>query len=927
MSSFTSFFRRVGTAFMLWLSFATAIVYAQNLSFHIDAPKGIDYDFLRQDIGDRNTGQLKITFSNREDFHDVNNYAKCGLDLSADFQWSSNGSSSGIRYRSYNLYLNTGNDDEGPWWGNVNVTQFSVRDLQRVLGISSDHHIYYRIYSPHFNRNRIIVGEITPSDEQRITIRHNEWADQSHRVVFQPVIGREGTTVDALLAPDLRVGACNGSGSYINMFNLKDEPFAVYTQVGDTLRYFMAPKEENLALHVDSLLVTDTTTCVTTDFRKATLCYFYITDTKGNLCPTQGWLTSVYYPQKQVENMISGYYGYGFFNFGGQFYLTAPDGTKAAYVLPGTQTFQYSRPSVQTTDPDFLMPYNGENYYVISQVTIPASSEPISLSLGKSNPMRVVTTLTDAAPYANNLKLGAVSYASAPYAWGKDVRIHIDSREVSRQVEGNDLVITTLVDNNTSKPALKLSATYSAASDTVAAGINAEGSFSDEYYPPVKVNDEYRFTQNTFCLDSAKSHRLNFSTLHPVKFVLPCHLMQEGYQLRSDFPINFTTTHHMGCAKHLAIDTKSPYAKSLAIDTKSPVPYDTITVLLPEDGEVYSRWYMQQGNVKPADDHINLFKLEATGPFEQHLPDNQFAMLRVSNLGTDSLYVYNNVPEYKIFHFNERVSDEANNKQLYFARDVIPLHAGYNEHTIEYRQIKIEKDTFSVNYWVESRQFYKDEEGNYYPSYTKFNAPYMYASLKKEDISTSDKAINVSTGSSANIGVTRGRKVDPVYLIEVAPSKADTVVSIYKNESILTKFTFNGLPEMPGFEWLNMCYNNQQIHVAPSRYFYSGRSSMHLLPGHYTVSGIASEVKVDDETGEEIVIRTPINVAFDIPSSEVIELNPSVTEAIDPVLTEGNGTPQEQVRYTIDGRRITTPQRGVNLIKMSDGTVHKVLVK
>ena len=31
--------------------------------------------------------------------------------------------------------------------------------------------------------------------------------------------------------------------------------------------------------------------------------------------------------------------------------------------------------------------------------------------------------------------------------------------------------------------------------------------------------------------------------------------------------------------------------------------------------------------------------------------------------------------------------------------------------------------------------------------------------------------------------------------------------------------------------------------------------------------------------------------------------------------------------YTIDGKRISTPQRGMNIIKMSDGTVKKVVVK
>ncbi|MBQ9363958.1 MAG: hypothetical protein IJT97_11180, partial [Bacteroidaceae bacterium] len=32
-------------------------------------------------------------------------------------------------------------------------------------------------------------------------------------------------------------------------------------------------------------------------------------------------------------------------------------------------------------------------------------------------------------------------------------------------------------------------------------------------------------------------------------------------------------------------------------------------------------------------------------------------------------------------------------------------------------------------------------------------------------------------------------------------------------------------------------------------------------------------------------------------------------------------------RYTISGQRITTPQKGVNILRMSDGSVKKVLVK
>ena len=36
---------------------------------------------------------------------------------------------------------------------------------------------------------------------------------------------------------------------------------------------------------------------------------------------------------------------------------------------------------------------------------------------------------------------------------------------------------------------------------------------------------------------------------------------------------------------------------------------------------------------------------------------------------------------------------------------------------------------------------------------------------------------------------------------------------------------------------------------------------------------------------------------------------------------------KEVARYTIDGVRISAPQKGVNIVKMSNGKVYKVLVK
>ena len=44
-------------------------------------------------------------------------------------------------------------------------------------------------------------------------------------------------------------------------------------------------------------------------------------------------------------------------------------------------------------------------------------------------------------------------------------------------------------------------------------------------------------------------------------------------------------------------------------------------------------------------------------------------------------------------------------------------------------------------------------------------------------------------------------------------------------------------------------------------------------------------------------------------------------------VSENKSELKEVARYTIDGRRISTQQRGLNIVKMSDGSTVKVLVK
>ena len=44
-------------------------------------------------------------------------------------------------------------------------------------------------------------------------------------------------------------------------------------------------------------------------------------------------------------------------------------------------------------------------------------------------------------------------------------------------------------------------------------------------------------------------------------------------------------------------------------------------------------------------------------------------------------------------------------------------------------------------------------------------------------------------------------------------------------------------------------------------------------------------------------------------------------------ISENKGELKEVARYTIDGRRISAPQRGLNIVKLSDGSTIKILVK
>lgn len=891
----TNHLSRVLAATMFGLGCHTAALHAQNIMLRLDAPQGTDAQTLAADIG-----TLKITFSNSNDFFDTSRYAANTLDFGSDYY--NNGKDSYHHYFSRELTLNADDGNGNAWWGNTNKVWLNFETVRRQVSGRTGQPIYYRIYSPHFSR--IITGQIDPTDAEEVTLHHTELV-QARRVAFMPPVDRDGNAVSAIFAPDLRTGAYyNGTTTRVNMHDLT-EPFARYAYKGDTLRYLVAPESSELALHADSIVVTDTTTCVTTDYRKAVECRFYITDSQGQLCPvTNGQLASVYYKLQPGAKRGRGYCGY---NFGGNmFKLTAPDGTHAAYALPGRQTFQLKWPTVQTDDPDFLMPCNAAQGYILGEVTIPASTEPVSLSIAQSKPLRVTTTLADAAPYADHLQFSAHTYLNPPYSWQENAKVSVECKEVSRQIKGNDLVVTTLVEGSTTYLSLALNAQYGAQSDTIASVLSNQCSV---YSYPGDPRTEFSLTQDNFHFDGAQLPP--FSKLHPVKFIVPCHLLQQGEKLyihgqfgedRYSDRCSAFATHHEGCAK------------SLNPGTATPVPYDTLTVILPEGNH---EWYVCK-NFTPYDSaNIHTFTLGATDTLTQTIYDREFALLRVNCLGTDSIYVYSNIPEYHRYRLSKLTKG-----RLYYADEEIPLNPGYNERTITWREAKLQKDTLrGMSYWLEAPITYLDEDGSYYTSYTGFSRADNYLVLEKLETATPDSAICISTGSKANLAVWSSGAYATARFITINPSEADTTIAVYTQGYVRVNFSYKG-GRVPGFERLNMCYGNEQTRIVPhSRFYY--RSLMDLEPGHYTMSGIVAYE--DDNTGE--YVTTPFSIAFDIEANTptTIELCPDPTAIA--AATANSAPAKAAACYAPDGRRISTPQPGLNIIKMTDGTVRKVIVK
>lgn len=784
--------------------------------------------------------------------------------------------------------------DGGYYWGR-DMRGYSV-NVTTDLGLKAGSTLYYRFYDPRFIKPIKGSAVIAPDAEgyQRISI--TQMADYK-RVTFNPVIGRDGNVVRAVLAPDMYAGSVGATTRYrVNVVELDEDSYSVFAPVGEKVRYVMMPQDTNCSLHVDSLTMGSEDAVVNTDYRDAVKCSLYIKDTKGNNCPiTSGSPKTTYYCQPKG----AGSYGYG--TYGNQISEASDGTTYVYYALPGRQLFEVGNPQVDTSDPDFLMPYSSWSNWLVYEVTVGRGTRVQDVTLATSNPVTISALIKGAARFAQS----ACLKFKASYLYPEeDYFVRLQSAPVERKAVGSDLKLSYRINGACNKVQASLSYNFSEASDTISTAIEAHWAGNEWNHQNLSL------TSKDFSAANPLFDGLDFGKVHPVKFVIPCPYLKENAGARvalfnNELPLA-TGTHHAGCSKNLL--NESPF-----------IPNDTLTFLLPEGTIDYS--VMADEETISRKDNLDLTSRDdlLIEPFATN-----YSLLRVSDADGEHLinvtdgsenYKYESSP---IVQLEPTGAEGASEQHVYFSYPVtIPLQPGFNDYTRNYREVKLTKAK-DLTLWPATRYIGEEVESYYANLSIPDNA--VRSSLK-------ERRIHLPQGQGMLLAAYTGG-ITGVQLFDILPSDNDTLLVFpYGETRKRVEFYYNGesiSTKCVGHNGFNLFYEPNHVRIGfldGARYNPWTMNRMQLYSGKYQVSGI---LFMGDKDSYEEVPFGP--VSFEVTDKAVsVELNPEYT-GIGAV--EANESAATIVaRYTIDGRRINHPQSGINLLQMSDGSVRKVVVK
>lgn len=770
-------------------------------------------------------------------------------------------------------------------------------DVQRNLGLEAGSTLYYRFYDPRFIKPIKGSAVIAPDAAGYQKISITQTADYK-RVTFNPVIGRDGNVVRAVLAPDMYAGSVGATTRYrVNVVELDEDSYSVFAPVGEKVRYVMMPQDTNCSLHVDSLTMGSEDAVVNTDYRDAVKCSLYIKDTKGNNCPiTSGSPKTTYYCQPKG----AGSYGYG--TYGNQISEASDGTTYVYYALPGRQLFEVGNPQVDTSDPDFLMPYSSWSNWLVSEVTVGRGTRVQDVTLATSNPVTISALLKGAARFEQSVCL--TFKASYLYPEYDGYFVPLQSSLVERKAVGNDLKLSYRINGACNKVQASLSYNFSEASDTISTAIEARWAGNEWNHQNLSL------TSKDFSAANPLFDGLDFGKVHPVKFVIPCPYLKENAGARvalfnNDLSLA-TGTHHAGCSK--SILNEAPF-----------IPNDTLTFLLPEGTIDYS--VMADEETISRKDNLDLTSRDdlLIEPFATN-----YSLLRISDADGEHLinvtdgsenYKYESSP---IVQLEPTGAEGASEQHVYFSYPVtIPLHPGLNDYTRNYREVKLTKAK-NLTLWPATR--YIGEEVESY-----------YANLSIPDdavqSSSKERRIHLPQGQGMLLAAYTGG-ITGVQLFDILPSDNDTLLVFpYGETRKRVEFYYNGesiSTKCVGHNGFNLFYEPNHVRIGfldGARYNPWTMNRMQLYSGKYQVSGIL--LMGDKDSYEEVPFGP---VSFEVTDKAVsVELNPEYTGI--GAVEANESTATIVARYTIDGRRINHPQSGINLLQMSDGSVRKVVVK
>lgn len=470
--------------------------------------------------------KFDIYFSNNPELLNDSIYVAKALDWSREPQLS-NGKV--VKYYSwYPRKVYYENDDYSVW---AYYLTPSIRDLNLNIG----DRLYYRFYSPQFINP--IKGSVVLEDTEapRPIVRIDDLL-RCKCVKFTPPVDLDGKAIDAIFAPNRNTAISDWLRSSVNIVEFSQysnsNGYLLFAQPGTKIEYAIEPQgRPELAMRTGDFIVGNSEIqTIETDYRNAVKCHLYVNDSKGKRCnvtnaPSIGTFYYEFYPGTCFR-------GYGCFNRNVGRPGDLDNGTICMYAFPGNLGYQLFYPTVETDDPEFVMPYNTSTDYLMAKLYVADNVKEQNFVMGESKPFKVTTTLKNAAKYAGQVSPTFSALYLSPYSYNTDPTVYerVTTRLVETKAVGNDLIITSLVNNVEGKATQKVDLCfeypkiYNSKKDTIATALACHGVNIDNHAT------ELQLTEKNFAYN-LNNKPLDFDKIATIRFIVPCSYFENGDSL------------------------------------------------------------------------------------------------------------------------------------------------------------------------------------------------------------------------------------------------------------------------------------------------------------------------------------------------------------------------------------------------------------